>query len=264
MKNIAFISLGWLGESLADWCSVNGYNIFGTTTSLDKKQRLESNFSQVIQLNINQSSAFGGFSEAIDLLLYSIPPSVSEEYVAKSRELISTVVDSNKAVQIIYISSTSVYGQQARLVTEQSEVSPETKNALKMVELENFLFKNYGNKTAVLRCGGLVGKKRHPVKYLSGKTGVAKPGAKVNLVHLQDLLGFFQLLVQNFSPGVYNLVSPKHVDKKEYYNWAAQVLKIEGVQFEEDKIKDKIVTCPAVTQLKYNYLFPSPYDYPLA
>lgn len=189
MNRIAFIGLGWMGESFAEVCYEKGFKILGSTTQVEKLQRFNQKGYEVCIYDLNKENKFEGFKDPINLLVYSIPPSVSENYVEKTLTLLNQMQKANSKLKIVYISSTSVYGSESRIVSEASTIKPETANANKMVEIEKFVLEKNG---VVFRCGGLVGKKRHPVKHLSGRKNVAKPKAPVNLVHLNDVVGFFE------------------------------------------------------------------------
>ena len=263
MKRIAFIGLGWMGESMAERCCELEYEVLGTTTSPQKKKLFGNKYTSVVNFKLGDSLEKLSEFTRLDFLVSSIPPSVSENYSSQIIEIFDYLLALNPMLKIIFISSTSVYGNKDRVVTETTDVQPQTKNAKKMVEVEDYLFVCLAEKMAIFRCGGLVGKQRHPATHLAGKSEVAKPLAAVNLVHLADVLGIFLHSLNDFKSGVYNLVSPEHPLKEEFYNWATERMGLQSINFQNEDRKDKIVTSPAVKQLGYNYLFPTPYEFPL-
>src|SRR5690606_18926353 len=96
-----------------------------------------------------------------DVVVLNIPPVVNQlEWMKRWRW--------KKETHLIFISSTSVYGRNQGLVTEETDPLPDSANAQLLLAEENWVktFPHY----SIIRFGGLMGKDRHPGKHLSGKT----------------------------------------------------------------------------------------------
>lgn len=265
MRAIAIIGLGWLGAELGKQLKANGFFICGTTTSVKKSLELNKTFDQVVNYKLGDSIDQVTFKKAIDFFVITIPPSSSEFYVSHLEELIHKLKEKNKSAKFIYTSSISVYGSEPRIVNEGSETNAETSNAKKMLAVEKILQGKYSECSSVIRLGGLVGDERHPVNYLSGRIGVKKPNAAINLIHRDDVLSFISALIEHFQGITFNLVSPNHPKKKEYYNWVAEQKDLMLVVFdEEDKNLDKVVNCIAVKSINFEFKYRSPYDFPIS
>ena len=260
MNRICIVGLGWLGEELGVALKEIGFSVKGTTTSLEKIPSLKQKVDDVVHFNLsNTSPADLG---KVDVLVYTIPPSSVEDYAQLSSTFLSAVRKQNPEMKIIYTSSTSVYGNGEREVTEKSTIEPKSSSAVKISEVEEYVQKSF-SQWAILRMGGLVGGERHPVKYLAGRNGISKPLAPVNLLHREDAIGAILHLLANFETGVYNLCSENHPFKKVFYSAVASENNLATIEFDEGDItKDKVVNCNAIKKSGFEFKYTSPYDFP--
>jgi len=259
MKRVCIVGLGWLGLELAKELKKQGYYTIGTTTSKAKRQQIQAEVDEIYQMEIGLGENLKVFA---DVLIYTIPPSGSNNYVKFSNAFLNQFKHSNPQASVFYTSSTSVYGNDFREINEQSDVRPETTSARKIVEVERYIQLHFKNRYIILRLGGLVGGKRHPVKYLQGRTGVAKPLASVNLVHREDVVRAIVLQISNLKSGIFNLCSEEHPSKKEFYTQLIEQFGLKEVEFEEgDKRQDKVVTCNAIKHIDFEFKYLSVYDF---
>lgn len=258
MKRICIVGIGWLGEELAIDLRKWGYYIIGTSSSFAKKGKAGVNEFRVF--NLENQELYGAID--CDVLIYTIPPSSSEYYARLSIGFLSKMLEMNVNLKIIYTSSTSIYGNIEREVDELSDINPESLAAQKIAKVELFIKENFQN-SAIFRLGGLVGGSRHPVKFLSGRSGVSKPLAPVNLLHREDAVGAISHLLRNFEPGTYNLCSENHPLKNVFYNTLAERNGLKAIDFDfSDKSGDKVVTCNAIKKKGFEFKYSSPYDFP--
>ena len=86
----------------------------------------------------------------------------------------------------------------------------------------------------IIRLGGLVGKDRNPIVYLQNKK-ITNPDGRINFIDQIDAInGVLVLLKQPQIEGVYNLVSPHHPSRREYYNFISVKLKFPNPKFKKD------------------------------
>lgn len=260
MKRVCIVGIGWLGEELAVALKKLGHHVIGTTTSASKVEVLERKIDSVKVFNLNNVDV--NFLTGCDVLIYTIPPSSSDKYAEISNSFLGKVLEINPHVTIIYTSSTSVYGNEEREVNEDSLINPSSASAKKIAKIEEFI-QNRFKKYAIFRLAGLVGGKRHPVKYLAGRSGVSKPLVPVNLLHRQDAVGAILHVLNCFTSGVYNLCSENHPLKKSFYNTIAKQYQMKAIKFDiHDFSKDKVVTCNTIKKSGFEFKYTSPYDFP--
>ena len=155
------------------------------------------------------------------------------------------------------MSTTSVYDDDEifRNITEETPENPETESGKQMLEAEKLLFTNTNFQTTSIRFGGLYGEDRHPVYYLSGKSGIANPEGPINLIGLKDCIGSIEKIIEKEAWNeVFNVVNPEHPSRKDYYNGKAKSLGLPLVEFNEEKISvGKIIDSSKLERLGYEF-----------
>ena len=190
--SISILGAGWLGLSLGAHLVQKGHTVHASTTNPDKLPSLEA--AGMIPLLLDLASADYHPADAFwnsDVLIVTVPPSAFAKGARRStaipssdyRDSIEKAIDSSMAEQVIYTSSTSVYGQLTGDIDEFISPQPHSTSAQMVLQVEELLLERMGAKATVLRLGGLVGGDREPTKYLAGRSGVKNGGAPVNLVH---------------------------------------------------------------------------------
>ena len=269
---ISILGCGWLGLPLAERLRDLGHHIKGSTTSEEKLQVLSGKKIQPFlleltpDLNCNNCSDFWDS----DVLVLNIPPGRGRENIIKyHQQQIQSVIKavSNSSIKfVVFISSTSVYPEQAGIVseedTETGNASRPTGNAL--LEAERLLKKQSTFDTTIIRFGGLYGHDRHPVKYLAGRQNMKKGNAPVNLIHQEDCIAIIKKIIEKPIKGqVFNGVSDGHPPRKMYYPAVAKAMDLEPPTFGDDKNKKyKIVSNRKLKMmLDYKFRHPNPMDF---
>jgi nucleoside-diphosphate-sugar epimerase len=122
----------------------------------------------------------------------------------------------NSLKRVILTSSTSVYPDGIGEVLEKCSARP-TDHGLIQLEYEEALREIYGAKLTVLRLAGLLGKNRHPGRFLAGKTDVPNPQSPINMVHQGDVVRFIvELVERDISAEVINLCHDNHPTRQVY------------------------------------------------
>jgi nucleoside-diphosphate-sugar epimerase len=267
MKRICIIGLGWLGESLAHFYMAQGYEVIGTASTQEKAKSLSQDQLKVIPFSLStkpqiliQQLDLSSF----DFLVLTIPPSALKTAFAKQLiGLIQAIRTEQTDLPLLYTSSTSVYGDQSGKLNEASILLPKTNNAHELVKVERFMLDQLRN-TYVLRLGGLVGGQRHPVHYLKGRTDLSKPKAEVNLVHRLDVIRAIDFIEKNKLPfGVYNLVTPEHPNRADFYTKVAEKLQLSLPTFEaSNQASGKVIVSSKISKHGFKFEYQSPFDFP--
>ena len=244
MSKISILGCGWLGLPLAKSLLAKKHELKTSTTSPDKIENLKNlglnpyliSVSDVIEGDVSR------FLNDSEILIIDIPPnitnSVNDDFTAKIKNLIPEI-EKSSVQNVLFVSATSVYDddESFRNITEETPENPVTESAKQMMKAEEILLQNKNFKTTSLRFGGLYGEERHPIKYLSGRSGIANPDAPINLIGLYDCIGIIEKIIErNAWNQVFNGVNPKHPTRKEYYNGQAEKLGLPLVGFDESKI----------------------------
>lgn len=253
-----------MGKKLA----TEGYKVKGSTTSEEKRTRLENQGLIPYMFSLEPQGIQGDVHDFFqtDLLLLNIPPGRRDPHVRTHfPQKIQTLLDeipTKDTLKCIFVSSTSVYGNQQGIVTESNPVSPTTNSGAALVEAEQLIQSHIPHST-MLRMGGLVGKERHPGRFLAGRTELSGGKDPVNLIHLEDCIGIIQTLIhQNLWGETFNCVADKHPSKARYYIQAAKALDLDPPQFLPDaEERGKRVSNQKVKEvLAYSFKYADPMD----
>jgi len=226
-KSIGILGCGWLGLPLGEHLMSLGFRVKGSTTSKERLDTLRSKNIEPYLVQVTEEEIVGAFDffNSIDKLIIAIPPGLRANPKRNFAVLMNQVkqaCETHGIKEVIFISSTSVYGKLSGKITEQSVTHPETNSGKQLLECENLLSNSLHFKTTILRMGGLIGAERHPVFQLSKKASVDNPKGSINLIHLTDCIQIISCLVdQAVVNNVYNCVTPYHPSREEYYRQMA-------------------------------------------
>lgn len=270
---ISILGCGWLGLPLAKSLLSKGYKVKGSTTSESKLELLKNAGILPFQIQLEENQIIGNmedFLKETDVLVIDIPPGLRKEisssnemtFVNKVKTLIP-FIEKSGVQKVIFVSSTSVYGDNFPIVeiTEETQPNPDTESGKQLVISETLLQSNPHFKTTVIRFGGLLDDDRHPVKFLAGRTNVENPEAPVNMIQREDCIGIIEKSL-NFARDdnwewnqTFNAVAPQHPTRKDYYHKKAQIQNLPLPIFAENsESKGKIISSKKVeTILGYSF-----------
>lgn len=266
MKNISILGCGWLGFPLAKSLLEKGFSVKGSTTSLEKISLLEQNGILTFKIFLDENEIHGdieSFLENSEILIIDIPPKLrgnsKENFVAKIQNLIP-FIENTKVEKVMFVSSTSVYADDNLSVDETTKPQPDTESGKQLLETEMILQNNKNFKTTIIRFGGLIGKNRHPIRFLTGKQNLENPEAPINLIHQTDCIGILESIIDKDCFGeIFNAVAPFHPSRKDYYTQKATEFELAIPEFDTGKPSiGKTINSIKVESL-LNYIFQLPY-----
>lgn len=237
--SVAIIGLGWLGLPLYNTLATAGYPVKGSVTTAERAHKLRQMGYKAYAVEIFETGIEGetdALFENIDCLIIMVPPGLrnslrqagtSNSYVLKMERLLEAI-EHTAIAQIIFVSSTSVYGDIQGKVTERDEPEPETLSGKQLRLAEKLFLNSKKIQSTVVRFGGLLGGSRQPVRYLAGRRDLADSNAPVNLIHREDCIAILvEIIKQRAFGNVFNAVNPHHPKKSDYYIQKATELGLE-------------------------------------
>ena len=258
---ISILGCGWLGLPLGKYLVENGHSVRGSTTSESKLSLLSEIGIEPFLLNFSPQIEGDNLDNFLnsEILIICIPPRAGkfgEDFHVQQIESLIKYLPSSTIKSIIYTSSTSVYPDLNREMTEDDKVIEN--HAL--IKVENLL-KSLPQNVTILRCGGLMGGERIPAKYFAGKT-INTGKIPVNYVHQEDVVQIITMISeQEFWNQTFNVVSPEHPIREEIYLKNCEEFGFEKPIFEEslEEIQFKIISPQKlIQQIGYGFIYDNP------
>lgn len=255
--SVAVVGCGWLGLPLATALLAQGYRVVGTTTSAEQLPLLAAVGieAHLLQLGADfspvQEARLVGLLRGIDTLVLGIPPraAVAGGYPQLLRPVHRAVAAAHVQA-VVFISTTSVYPDEPRLMHETDAIS--TRDAASdVLRTEGHFVPRYGQwKSAVVRLGGLIGPGRAPGRFLAGRRDLPGGSAPTNLLHLTDAVGVLQTIIQqNIWGHTLNVSAASHPLRRDFYAAAAHHLNLELPTFRPDEAGGKLIDGSQLRQL---------------
>ena len=238
-NKIAILGCGWLGLPLAKKLIGKNFIVRGSTTSKEKISILETENIDPFLITLDKEfdkKKLSEFLKNIDILIINIPPKIrsnkSVDYYNKIEKIL-LCNNCDKINNIIFISSTSVYGSKQGKINSKTNPIPDTINGIEILKTEELL---KTKKNTIVRFGGLIGEDRNPLSYLLKKKEVLNPNAPINYIHLEDCIGvIISIIEKNMWGKTYLGVTPYHPTKKEYYDKLCKIRGVKNLIFSKEK-----------------------------
>jgi len=270
-KTASILGCGWLGLPVAKQLIENGYKVKGSTTRQERVVELESAGVKAYVLKAerglwNEESLKDFLSS--DVLIIAIPPGTKKNpestHAIEITHILQYIQQHSISIQkIIYISSTSVYKNENRLVVEadiQEEDDAENKI---LAHAEKAIQESGIKQRIVLRMGGLTGYDRMLARFFAGKVDLKGWNEPVNLVHRDDAVGcILFVLEKEIEEEVLNVCSPEHPSRKDFYTTLCANKGLQQPLFDINTLANwKEVSSEKISSLGYVWKYPDPFNY---
>ena len=221
----SIIALGRLGQRYAE--HVKDCLVVGSYNSQPKE------FPNEVQFDFTKDTIPDSLQSS-DVLLFNLTPSV-----ISSLALFENFLKNIRTKHLIFISSTSVYGDQGE-VNEDTPPKPTKDSGKLLLACEQALIKS-NHRYTIIRPSGIVSEESHPGRFMSGRNVPVNGEASTNLIHILDLVGIIDSAVE----GDYRVINATNIHtpkKKEYYCDFCQREGLKPPSFEiSDPGLDKII-----------------------
>jgi len=255
-KTISVLGCGWFGLALAKQLVNLNFDVKGSTTSLNKLEVLKNAGISPFLLDFKKAHSIEStsFFDA-DILFVCIPPKRNSTEFLDYTDKIKTIISlaRNRSRQLIFISSTSVYGDVNKTVDENTQPVPDSTSGELMLKTEKIILQEPNH--TIIRFSGLFGPERDPGRFFAGKVNIPNGLAPVNLIYQDDAVGIALAILEKETFGkIYNACSPDHPNRNVFYTSAAQKSGLTEPHFLAEKKAWKIVDSVHVPQF-LNYEF---------
>lgn len=264
-NSVSIIGCGWLGLPLAVKLLEKEYTVKGSTTRAEKLEELIAWGIEGFILNLPESKA------KVDLrfldsktLIFNIPPGIrrgdDKAYLLKIESFLK-LLENSPFEKLIHISTTSIYGDQAILCTEEDA---DKSSIHYKVEKQIAHFCKINKKQFIsTRCGGLMGYDRFPCKYYNETSVVENGNAGVNYIHRDDVIAILEKLIENKTiSGAINLCTPHHPSRQSVIEACATEAKKALPVFDPKSEGGKTIGTERLErELSYKFKYPNPLDF---
>ncbi len=231
---IVVLGCGFLGRAVASLFSSHGYSVFGLTRHPRTQEIIEENAASsysILNGDVTDCSSLELLLEKLPAqfsVIYSVSSGRggSDAYASIYRDGLSHVLKIWKPRRVLFVSSTSVYGQvHGELVDETSPTLPESPTSRILLEAEQIALRYNG---LVARLSGIYGPGRSILleKFLNGTAVLENGGDRfLNQIHRDDAArALFFLLTEGEFSGIYNVTDDTPATQRTVYAWMAEVL----------------------------------------
>ena len=139
-----------------------------------------------------------------------------------------------------------MYGPIAGVYDETITPRPERHSAKALLSCEQEVL-DYAPSSIIIRLGGLIGYDRNPIFQLQGKL-ITNPEGVINFITQRDAIEGIEAILKLpiEKGGIFNLVSPHHPKRKEYYEFVAKKYALPFPNFNEDKFVHRVINSNAI------------------
>jgi nucleoside-diphosphate-sugar epimerase len=265
-KTLSILGCGWLGMPLAKFLITKGYQIKGSTSSCEKLKLIKEAgiLPFKIFLNPEMNEDFDPLFFDSKILVLNFPPQrredIEEFHSAQVKSLLKRLKNSS-VEKVLFISSTSVYADLNRIVSEKDNQMPEKKSGKALRKVEEMLLEEQSFQTTIIRFGGLIGYDRKPGRFLSRTKKEVEGNTPVNLIHQDDCINIILHIIKNNLWGkVYNACCPEHPSRRSFYLEASKIGGFDEPKFAASSSSYKIVSSAKLEATNYNFKFQNPID----
>lgn len=268
---VSIIGCGWLGLPTAERLLGEGYVVKGSTTTAEKCIILQQRGIDAYQLQLRPEPT-GDLAPLLqtDTLVINVPPKagkMGDDFHPQQVAYLTKAVRLSPVKHVIYVSSTSVYPECGRTVTEADVTTPAQSAAPALLQAEQ-LVQALAREQAVtiLRCGGLMGYDRIPGKYVAART-IDSGAVPVNYLHRDDAVGILLTLIRQGTTGVFNAVAPEHPAREAIYRKSCADFGYQPPQFVEpaEPVPFKVVSPAKLMQTTgYEFIYADPLQFSYA
>lgn len=228
---VLIIGCGFLGEAAAELFSARGKRVLGLVRSNASLGTVSGRHFEVGTCDVTDSESLTSLTPrlgGVPLAIYAVSAGSggAETYASVYREGLRRIIDHWNPGRVIFVSSTSVYGQDdGSWITEESPASPERETGRILLEAEAIALAAGGS---VARLSGIYGPGRSMLlgKFLAGEAVLENGGHRwMNQIHRDDGAASLLAMADPSTPaGIYNVSDDVPVTQRELYGWMARFL----------------------------------------
>lgn len=263
---VLILGCGWSGKAVGKAFSEAGASVIGTTRSVE-------NFEKIEQLGIEPTtfdaenvfeSSFSEKSSSlfdVDVVIVTLSPRGISQIgdPAKVHSRIAQLIAAGSAKHVIYMGSTGVYSDAPKDYIEDEAIHRVSRHSqTDLLAIEKAYHENSFT-LSVLRCGGLIGADRWMQRVVSSGREITGSKGVLNLTHQRDVVNAMIWVVEKErSTGTFNLVSPYHPTKEEFYIMVAKEFGLSVPKFDGKDLGRRTINIDRISNEGYRFFLENP------
>ena len=231
MQKILIAGCGYIGTRVARIWQGSGAEVICLVRSPDHQFSLASEGLAARSCSFDNPADMPTLDVAGGIVYYLVPPPGGGTADSRARYFCSALLKSAPAARLIYLSATSVYGEQnGGIVTEVSETNPSSAMGKRRLDAES-AFREYGAVAGVpivtLRVSGIYGPGRLPLMQISQGQPLLREdeSGPSNRIHADDLARICCSAAEKGEAGdIFNVSDGNPSSMTTYFNACADAL----------------------------------------
>ena len=231
-KHIVIVGCGDIGIRVAKIWKNRGKSVFGVARSEERINSLRQQHIHAISVDLDEPNSLAEINAQLTkdaLLYYFSPPPAKGASDTRMEHFLKNLDPSGLPKHIVYISTSSVYGdQQGKSVNEETLANPQVDRAKRRYHAEQLLLE-YGvehtsTSITILRVGGIYGPGRLPLQRLKDQIPMLHENLspQTNRIHADDLAQVCVSAATDKAAGeIYNVSDGCDSNMTEYFNTIA-------------------------------------------
>lgn len=242
--NIAIIGCGYIGMEAAILWKKRGFTITGTTRNPDRVDELSKYAQKAVIIKGNDEEELALLMKNNSCIVVAIaadsPEHYESAYLNTSQIIRHLALEMDTPKQLIYTSSTSVYGDHhGQWVDETSSLLSKSDQGKILIDAEKHYLSlsEIGWDVSILRLAEIYGPGRELSQRVKQLEGHALPGSGdhyTNMVHKRDCASALDYALRHHLQGIYNLADDEHPTRKELYDAVSHKFKLPRVKWDPD------------------------------
>lgn len=227
-RQTLILGCGYVGEALAKRWKAQGHRVTVTTTRKERVPSLSQIADEVLVLQGKEQDALHEALRSKDWVAVTIAARHTDDYadayLATAIQLTAALADMGAPRQIVYTSSTSVYGDcGGRIVNEDEAVHPQSAQGDILRQTEQIFMQasDRDHRVCILRLGEIIGPGRQLLDRLRGLGGMALPGDGhqfANLSPLATIVDALDFACERGLQGIFNVCLETHLTRRQLYS----------------------------------------------
>lgn len=259
-KKVSILNAGDVGKKVSEKLLLKNYFVYNGSRQKHSLDKVTKEASENTLIRLDSGSLFCDnpefFRSSVIIIILPFKKNLRDplEY-SRWIELIVEHLNANDNQHLIFISSTSIYSKRPGIYTEESTLDLESERATALKNAEDIVV-NSAKSVCILRPSGIVKTLPTPKRMMIKKRLSAY--ARLNLVHIDDLVSAIVFAVEKQLLGIYNITATIKVSRYEYYQkWGVY----SGFNFDEKEYQaymQRLINNEKIRQVGFSFEFPDP------